>query len=277
MDTSGKLKWRFTRPVALTIIETRTHLTQAVTNNSTSYSPTDRTRVRLMRQRGSHDRATIYAILDSALMCNVGYVIEGQPYVTPTAFWREGNHLYWHGSSASRALKHQTTGISVCVTVAHVDGLVIARSGFHSSVNYRAVMAFGTARLVDSLADKRAAMATYMDRFTPGRAGSNRSMTDKEIEGTKVLRMEIDEASAKVRVGYPVDDEEDYALPIWAGVIGFKTVVDGISPDPRNVREAAVPEGVSAYVPGRKLDEILKEIYDGNRVLADLSSANVAA
>lgn len=220
-----------------------------------------------MRQRGSHDKAVIYAILDSALMCNVGYVIDGQPYVTPTAFWREGNRLYWHGSSASRALKHQTAGIPVCVTVAHVDGLVIARSGFHSSVNYRAVMAFGTAHLVESLADKRAAMAVYMDRFTPGRARSNRAITDKELRGTKVLHMEIDEASAKVRVGYPIDDEEDYALPIWAGVIGFKTVVDGISPDPKNLPGLAVPEGVREYVKGEKLDEVLKRIYDGDSVV----------
>ena len=237
-----------------------------MTQTATSYLPTDRTRVRIMRQRGSHDLATIYDILDSALMCNVGYVIDGLPYVTPTAFWRQGNHMYWHGSSGSRALKHQTAGIPVCVTVAHVDGLVIARSGFHSSVNYRAVMAFGTAHLIESLADKRAAMATYMDRFTPGRARSNRDMTDKELSGTKVLRMEIDEASAKVRVGYPVDDEEDYALPIWAGVICFKTVVDDISPDPRNVPGLRIPEGVGAYVVGKKLDEVLSEIYNGNRI-----------
>lgn len=219
-----------------------------------------------MRERGSYEREVIYTILDSSLMCNVGYVINGQPYVTPTAFWREGNQMYWHGSSASRALKYQTAGIPVCATVAHVDGLVIARSGFHSSVNYRAVMAFGTARLVESLADKRAAMAIYMNRFTPGRASSNRDITDKELEATKVLRMEIDEASAKVRIGDPADNEEDYALPIWAGVIGFKTVVDGISPDPRNLPGLAIPEGVGTYVAGRKLDEILKEIYDAERV-----------
>jgi nitroimidazol reductase NimA-like FMN-containing flavoprotein (pyridoxamine 5'-phosphate oxidase superfamily) len=220
-----------------------------------------------MRQRGSHEKSAIYAILDSALMCNVGYVIDGQPYVTPTAFWREGNRMYWHGSSASRALKHQTVGLPVCVTVAHADGLVIARSGFHSSVNYRAVMAFGTARLVENLADKRAAMAVYMNRFTPGRARSNRAMTDKELEGTKVLYMEIDEASAKVRVGFPVDDEEDYALPIWAGVIGFKTVVDGVSPDPKNLPGVAIPEGVRAYAAGEKLDEVLRKIYDGDRIV----------
>lgn len=235
-----------------------------MTANPNSYTPTDRTRVRLMRQRGSHEKAAIYAILDSALMCSVGYVIDGQPYVTPTAFWREGNQIYWHGSSASRALRSQVAGISVCVTVAHVDGLVLARSGFHSSVNYRAVMAFGEACVVESLAEKRTAMAIYMDRFTPGRARSNRDMTDKELEGTMVLRMEIDEASAKVRVGQPVDDDEDYALPIWAGVVGFKTIVDEVLPDPRNLAGVKVPDGLKPFVAGKRVDEILREIYDGD-------------
>lgn len=229
------------------------------------FSPTERSKVRLMRQRGSYDRKTIYDILDSALMCNVGYVIDGQPYVTPTAFWREHNHLYWHGSSASRALRGQSSGIPVCVTVAHVDGLVLGRSGFHSSVNYRAVMAFGKAQLVEGLEAKRAAMDVYMNRFCPERATTNRRTHDHELEATKVLVMEIDEASAKVRVGQPVDDEEDYALPVWAGVIGFKTVVDAVLPDPRNLPGVRVPHGVEPFVPGRRLDEVLGSIYDGDK------------
>jgi uncharacterized protein len=233
--------------------------------SSDSYSPTARSKVRLMRQRGAYDKATVYSILDAALMCNVGYVIDGQPYVTPTAFWREGNHVYWHGSSASRALKGQTSGIPVCLTVAHVDGLVMARSGFHSSVNYRAVMAFGTAQLVEGLEAKRAAMDVYMDRFCPDRAATNRRTHDFELEQTKVLVMEIDEASAKVRIGQPVDDEEDYALPVWAGVVNFKTVVDGISPDPKNLADLKLPNGLKSYEPGRKLDEVLGSIYDGDK------------
>ncbi|HVX74875.1 MAG TPA: pyridoxamine 5'-phosphate oxidase family protein [Bradyrhizobium sp.] len=228
------------------------------------FNPTERSRVRLMRQRGSYDRASIYKILDSALVCNVGYVINGQPYVTPTAFWRERNHVYWHGSSASRALTAQSGGIPVCLTVAHVDGLVMARSGFHSSVNYRAVMAFGKAHLVEDLEQKRSAMDVYMNRFCPDRATTNRQTTDRELEVTKVLVMEIDEASAKVRTGMPVDDDEDYALPIWAGTINFKTVVESVSSDPRNLPEVKIPPGVLPYAAGRTIDEVLCEIYDGD-------------
>lgn len=228
------------------------------------FTPTERSRVRLMRQRGSYDKALIYKILDSALVCNIGYVIDGQPYVTPTAFWREHNHVYWHGSSASRALNAQTTGIPVCFTVAHVDGLVMARSGFHSSVNYRAVMAFGTAQLVEGLEEKRAAMDVYMNRFCPDRATTNRATMDRELEVTKLLVMEIDEASAKVRTGMPVDDDEDYALPVWAGTINFKTVVESVSPDPRNLPELDVPPGIRPYAAGRTVDDVLCEIYDGN-------------
>ncbi|GAA5235012.1 pyridoxamine 5'-phosphate oxidase family protein [Verticiella sediminum] len=236
-----------------------------MSTSQNEFSPTERSRVRLMRQRGSYDRRVVYDILDSALMCNVGYVIDGQPYVTPTAFWREHNHLYWHGSSASRALNAQIKDIPVCVTVAHIDGLVMARSGFHSSVNYRAVMAFGKAQLVEGLAAKRAAMNVYMDRFCPDRAATNRTVTDKELNVTKVLVMEIDEASAKVRTGQPVDDDEDYELPIWAGVIDFKTVVDQIRPDPRNLQGVPTPAGIEAYTPGATLDSVLSSIYDGDK------------
>lgn len=223
-----------------------------------------RNQLRLMRQRGAYDKETVYRILDSALLCNVGYVIDGQPYVTPTAFWREQNHLYWHGSSASRALTAQSSGISVCLTVTHVDGLVVARSGFHSSVNYRSVMAFGLASVVEDEDHKRRAMEVYVDRFTPGRVGANRAATLKELRATKLLSMDIEDASAKIRVGPPGDDEEDYALPVWAGVINFKTLVADIVPDPRNLPDVKVPAGLSAYVNGRPLDDVLSSIYDGN-------------
>jgi uncharacterized protein len=224
-----------------------------------------RSRVRIKRSRGSNDRQLVYDILDSALLCNVGYVIDGQPYVTPTAFWREGNHLYWHGSSASRALTAQSGGIPVCVTVSHVDGIVVARSGFHSSINYRSVMAFGRAMLVEDEEHKRRAMDTFIDRFIPGRTKANRAPKPNELKVTKLLSMEIEEASAKVRTGPPEDDDEDYALPIWAGVINFKTVVAGAAPDPRNISSVPTPQGVAAYIGGQRLDEILSAIYDGDR------------
>ena len=195
-------------------------------------------------------------------MCNVGYVFDGQPYVTPTAFWREQNHLYWHGSSASRALSAQSSGIPVCVTVTHVDGLVVARSGFHSSVNYRSVMAFGLASIVEDENHKRRAMEVYVNRFTPGRVGANRDATEKELRATKLLSMDIEDASAKIRVGPPGDDEEDYSLPVWAGVINFKTIVADIVPDPRNLSGVHVPAGLHPYANGRQLDEVLSEICD---------------
>jgi len=231
-----------------------------------AFSVGPRNQLRLMRQRGAYDKETVYRILDSALFCNVGYVIDGQPYVTPTAFWREQNYLYWHGSSASRALVAQSEGIPVCLTVTHVDGLVIARSGFHSSVNYRSVMAFGVASVVEDEDHKRRAMNTYMDRFTPGRTAANRVATSKELKATKLLSMDIEDASAKVRIGQPVDDQEDYDLPIWAGVINFKTVVTDIVPDPKNLSSVLVPPGVAAYEAGQPLDEILRAIYHADSV-----------
>lgn len=233
-------------------------------NKVDAFPVSARNKVRLMRQRGSYDKRQVYRILDSALLCNVGYVIDGQPYVTPTAFWREQNHLYWHGSSASRALTAQSQGIPVCVTVSHVDGLVVARSGFHSSINYRSVMAFGLASVIEDEDHKRRAMDTYIDRFFPGRATSNRAATSKELQATKLLSMDIDEASAKIRIGQPIDDEEDYALPIWAGVINFKTMIADTIPDPKNLPGLAVPPGVAAYVEGHKLDETLATVYDGD-------------
>jgi nitroimidazol reductase NimA-like FMN-containing flavoprotein (pyridoxamine 5'-phosphate oxidase superfamily) len=225
-----------------------------------------------MRHRGSYDRATIYKILDAALMCNIGYVIDGQPYVTPTAFWREHNHIYWHGSSASRALNTQLNGMPVCLTVALIDGLVMARSSFFSSVNYRAVMAFGRARSVDGIEAKRKAMEIYVNRFCPGRASATRAPTVKELEMTKVLVMEIEEASAKVRSGPPLEHEEDYGFPVWAGTVDFKTVIEGITPDPRNLPGMTQLPGLAPYKVGSSLDAVLSEIYDGDNPECDQPS-----
>lgn len=229
-----------------------------------TYPVSQRNRIRLMRHRSSYDKETVYRILDSAVICYIGYVIDDQPYVTPTAFWREGNRVYWHGSSASRALTSQSKRIPVCLTVSHVDGLVIARSGFHSSINYRSVMAFGHADVINDEDHKRRALDVYMDRFIPGRAASNRAVTAEELRATTVLSMDIEEASAKVRVGQPVDDDEDYALPIWAGVVNFKTVVADTQPDPKNLADLPVPDGFAAYQNGRSLDEVLLSIYDAD-------------
>jgi uncharacterized protein len=180
--------------------------------------PSARTRVKRLPKRGHYDAPTIHQILDAGFICHVGYLIDGQPFVTPTSYWRREDHVYWHGSHASRMLK-ETEGAAVCLTVTHVDGLVLARSGFHSSINYRSAMIFGTAQKVETPAEKLRALEDFSERLYPGRWRELRAPTRKELLATTVLKMQIEEASAKIRTGPPVDDEEDYALPIWAGVV----------------------------------------------------------
>ena len=183
------------------------------------FVPTARSKLKRLPKRGHYDRATVYAVLDAGFICHVGYVIDGQPYVTPTAYWREGDAVYWHGSSASRMLRALETGADCCLTVTHLDGLVLARSAFHHSLNFRSAMLFGRARKIEDPAEKLAKLETFVERLYPGRWQDLRPANAKEIKATTVLGMHIDEASAKIRTGPPVDDEADYALPIWAGVI----------------------------------------------------------
>ena len=197
------------------------------------FVPTKRSRLKRLHQRGHYDRATVYAILDAGLLCHVGYVIDGQPYVTPTAYWRVGDRLYWHGSSASRMLRRVSEGVPVSVTVALLDGLVLARSGFHSSINYRSVMAFGRAGLVTDADAKLAALEAFSERLTPGRWPALRAPTAQEVKATTVVSMRLDEVSAKVRTGPPADDEPDYALEVWAGVIPVRQVIGAPEDDPR--------------------------------------------
>jgi nitroimidazol reductase NimA-like FMN-containing flavoprotein (pyridoxamine 5'-phosphate oxidase superfamily) len=200
------------------------------------------------------------AILDAAMLAHIGYVIDDQPYVTPTAFWREGDRLYWHGSSASRMLRSQAGGVPVCVTVTHMDGFVMARSDFHHSINYRAVMAFGTAAIVDDAAAKRRALDHFVDGLFPGRSATLRPTNAQEFKATTLVGMTIEEASAKIRTGGPVDLEEDYALPIWAGVIPLRTVVDAPLADTRNLPGVAAPADIAAYAPGARLDQVLSTL-----------------
>jgi nitroimidazol reductase NimA-like FMN-containing flavoprotein (pyridoxamine 5'-phosphate oxidase superfamily) len=220
-------------------------------------TPSSRVRVRRLPKRGHYDRATLHGVLDAGFICHVGYVIDGQPYVTPTAYWREGDVVYWHGSSASRMLRAQAAGIPVCVTVTHLDGLVVARSGFHHSINYRSAMLFGNAEKVEDKAEKEAAMAAFVDRIYPGRWQTLRPVNNQEMKATTILRMAIDEASAKIRTGPPVDDEEDYGLPIWAGVINLHSVVGNIESDPRLMAGVPVPADIEPYESGGRLDDIL--------------------
>ena len=210
----------------------------------TQLIPTELTKVRRVHKRGSYDREVINAILDATPLCHVGYVIEGKPAVTPTLQWREGDHIYWHGSSASRALR-KSEDLDVCLTVSLLDGLVLARSGFHHSANYRSAMIFGRATKVEDVDKKAALLDNFVDHIYPGRSKILRPMTAKEIKATTVLSLPIDEASAKIRAEGVKDDEEDYALPIWAGIIPITQVLGTPQPDPKNLDGVEMPDHIS--------------------------------
>jgi nitroimidazol reductase NimA-like FMN-containing flavoprotein (pyridoxamine 5'-phosphate oxidase superfamily) len=201
----------------------------------------ERTRLRRRPDRGRHDLATIEAIVDAALVGYVGWVADGQPYVTPTSIWRQGDRVYWHGSAASRMIR-ASDGQPVCVTVAHVDGLVMARSGTNHSVNYRSVMVFGTAHLVTDPAESAAALEAMFEHLYPGRWPTLRPMTAKELKATAVMWVGMDEASAKIRADLNHDDEGDETWPAWGGVIPVRTVLGEPEPDP------FTPDGMPAPV-----------------------------
>ena len=225
-----------------------------------------RNKIKRVHERGSYDKAAVFAILDAALLCHVSYVIDGQPFCTPTLFWRDDEVLYWHGSAASRMLKHLKQGTPACLTVSHLDGLVLARSGFHHSANYRSAMCFGTAQFVEDADEKLQALKNVVDRFYPGRTKTLRAIDPQEFKATSVIKMRIDEASAKVRAKNVVDDEEDYATPLWAGVIPVAQVIGAEDPCPRLISGVARPDNLSAYRPGRRLDETFIEMqrkYEG--------------
>ena len=190
-----------------------------MSNNIVPSNPTPRTRVVREPQRGVYDRDTINQILDEAFLCHVGFTVEAQPFVIPTSYGRDGDVLYIHGSAASRMLRNLNQGVPVCITATLLDGLVLARSVFNHSMNYRSVVILGTATLVDDPAEKLAALRAISEHIIPHRWDDARQPNEKELKATSVLRLPIDEFSAKVRVGPPVDDEEDYAFPTWAGVI----------------------------------------------------------
>lgn len=204
-------------------------------------APSERVRVKRLHQRGHYDHATIHAILDAMPVASVGYVIDGQPYVTPTLQWREGDRVYWHGSSASRMLR-TVDAADVCLTVTILDGLVMARSAFHHSANYRSVMLLGKARRVSDPAQAEASLRRFVDGLFPGRWDMLRPMNAQELKATHVLSMDIAEASAKIRTGMPVDDEEDYALPIWAGVLPVRMEIGAPVADPKNLAGVEPPE-----------------------------------
>jgi uncharacterized protein len=209
--------------------------------------PTDRTTVRRLPARGSYDRALIHAILDEAPVCHVGFVVDGRPFVIPTLHVRVGDRLYMHGSPASRMLKAMAGGVEVCVTVTLVDGLVLARSAFHHSMNYRSVVVFGTAHAVDDPDEKTRVLHALAEHLVPGRWRDVRGPAPGELKATSVLSLPIDEASAKVRTGPPLDDEEDYALPAWAGVVPLSLKAGEPVPCPRLAPGIEPPSYARSY------------------------------
>ncbi|HWZ99201.1 MAG TPA: pyridoxamine 5'-phosphate oxidase family protein [Candidatus Dormibacteraeota bacterium] len=211
------------------------------------FTPTERTQVKRLPKRGKYDNETVYKILDEAFVCHVGFVTDGQPFVIPTNFGRVGDTLYLHGSAASRMLRTLSEGIPVCVTVTLVDGLVLARSAFHHSVNYRSVVILGTAKLVDDPTEKMEALRLFTEHIMKGRWDEIRWPTEQEMKGTTVLALPLEEVSAKVRVGGPVDDEEDYSLPVWAGVLPLTMTPNAPVPDSRLKEGTPVPKYISNY------------------------------
>jgi hypothetical protein len=198
-----------------------------------TYPPTTRTQVRRLPKRGTYDKEQVHAILDEGYICHVGFAIDGQPFVIPTGYARFGDQLYIHGSSASRMLRSAGEGLAVCVTVTLVDGFVLARSVFHHSMNYRSVVMLGKARLVTDPEEKRAALRCFTNQIVRGRWEEARQPNDQELKATSVLALPIEEVSAKVRTGPPIDDEEDYSIPIWAGVVPIRSQVGQPLPDDR--------------------------------------------
>jgi hypothetical protein len=182
-----------------------------------SFVPTPRTRLRRKPDRGAFDRETVYAILDEGMVCHVAFDHDGSPVVIPTAYGRDGERLYIHGSAASRTMRTLASGVDLCLAVTLLDGLILARSGFHNSVNYRSVVIFGRASVIEGEDGKLAAMETLTDHLVPGRWADSRPPTSQELKAMTVLEIPIEEASAKVRPGGPADEPDDFALPIWAG------------------------------------------------------------
>jgi uncharacterized protein len=211
------------------------------------FVPTERTTLQRRPTRGSYDRPTVEAILDEGLYCHVGFVVDAQPYVIPTIHARIADRLYIHGSSASRMLRTLKKGVPMCVTVTLLDGLVLARSAFHHSMNYRSVVVLGTAQEVADLAEKNEALKAIVEHVAPQRWNDVRWPTSQELKATSVLRFPLEEVSAKIRTGPPIDDEEDYQLACWAGELPLRLTPQALIPDPRLPRATPPPAYLREY------------------------------
>jgi nitroimidazol reductase NimA-like FMN-containing flavoprotein (pyridoxamine 5'-phosphate oxidase superfamily) len=215
-----------------------------------SSAPSERSRVRRAPARADYDRATIDAILDEGLVAHLGFAVDGQPYVIPTLHARIGDEVFVHGSAASRMVTMLGAGLPVCLTVTLIDGLVLARSAFHHSMNYRSVVVLGTARFVEGPEERARALEAFTEKLLPGRWDEVRPPTRQELKGTRVLALPLDEASAKVRAGGPVDDAEDYASDAWAGVVPLRLASGDVEPDPLLREGIAVAPSVTSWVGG---------------------------
>jgi hypothetical protein len=204
-----------------------------------------------MPARGVHDRETIHAILDEAMVAHVGFAVDGQPYVIPTLHARIGEEVYFHGSAASRTIRALAAGAPACLTVTLLDGLVLARSAVHHSVNYRSVVVLGAARPIEDLSERMAAIEAFTERLIPGRWQEARPPTVKELKAISVLALSLEESSAKLRTGPPLDDEEDYALDVWAGVVPLRLSAEQPVPDPRLPVGTAPSEAIGGWAPQR--------------------------
>ena len=209
--------------------------------------PTARTRVVREPHRGVYDRETVYRILDEGFLCHVGFAVDGQPFVIPTSYGRKDATLYIHGSAASRMLRQMKEGVAVCITVTLLDGLVLARSVFNHSMNYRSVVILGKGELVDDPAEKLEALRVLSEHILPGRWADARQPNERELKQTSVLRVPIEEFSAKVRSGPAVDDEEDYSFPTWAGVLPLEMTACAPIDDERLLPWRGVPGYVRSY------------------------------
>lgn len=218
---------------------------------SDSFPKTDRTRIRREPHLGSYQRADVYAVVDASPLCHVGYVIDGEPFVTPTMHWRQGERLYWHGSVGSRFLR-QVEGARACVTCSLVDGYVLARSALNHAVNYRSAMLFGTARVMESLEEREEALRLFMEGLFPKRWDTLRPVTEKELRATSVLWMDIEEATVKARTGAPSDADESH-VPVWAGVIPMQATLKDAQPAPEVPASIALPEPLAALVASGRL------------------------
>lgn len=211
-----------------------------------TFAKTAKTKIKRLPKRGNYDRETIHRIIDEALICHVGFTIDCEPYVIPTAIARLEDDIYIHGSRVSRMLKHLATGEPACIVITHLDGLVLARSGFHHSMNYRSVVVYGNGLSVTG-SDKRNILDTFVERLVPGRLADIRPINRKELAATTVIKYELNEVSAKIRSGPPADDVEDYALPIWAGELPLTLKTGKPVTDPDMKMDVEMPTYVARY------------------------------